>query len=387
MEPLIVANLKFSIDLLKKLCKVNTGNVLFSPLSISSALGPVVLGANGQTAAQMYKTLHFNHEKIMYHDLYDELYKGGNYRSLKLVNRLFGERTLNFKDDFLDMCEEWCYTNLRNADFKTDPEAARKRINDWVQNKTEKNIKNYLDKGDVTKDTSLVLISAVHFMDKWVNPFKSVPVNQDKGVNWPMMSRMDKFPLGNIPHRQHQPKHPPIARILEIPYANKDMSMIIILPNQSDRLPENSLSVCLLFFSPSSKLVESITYEKLLEWTEPDNMIYTDVAVKIPLFKMQENYNLEEVLKSLGITDLFDEKCDLSGMAPGLLKLPKVMHKSSVEVNEEGTEADAGGDAVVHGLSLSNKIQGGFVADRPFLFFIRHNPTKSIIFWSRFISP
>ncbi len=57
IEPVILANSKFSIDLLKVLCKDNTGNVLFSPLSISSALGPVVLGAGfkSNTADQMYK--------------------------------------------------------------------------------------------------------------------------------------------------------------------------------------------------------------------------------------------------------------------------------------------------------------------------------------------
>ncbi|CAM4687244.1 unnamed protein product [Leuciscus chuanchicus] len=368
MEPVIEANTKFSIDLLKALCKDIKGNVLFSPLSISSALGLVVLGASGETAEQMYTTLRFYHEKIMYHDLYEELYKGGKYRSLKLVNRMFGESTLNFYDDFLDMCEEWCYASLRNIDFKTNPVVARALINYWVQDKTENEIKNLLDKGDVTKDTTLVLISAVHFKDKWDKSFAAILTNKDKRLNWPMMSRTDTFPLGNI-------SLPTEARILEIPYANKDLSMLIILPNESDGLP---------------KLVESITYENLLEWTKPENMIPTDVTLIMPRFKLQEKYDLKEVLKTLGMTDLFDDdKCDLSGMAPGPLKVPKVVHKSSVEVNVEGTEAAGGSDVDAQGAFLRKKreIEASFVADHPFLFFIRHNPTKSIIFWSRFISP
>ncbi|KAK7133997.1 hypothetical protein R3I94_015755 [Phoxinus phoxinus] len=368
MEPLIKANTKFSIDLLKALCKVNTGNVLFSPLSISSALGLVLLGAGkgSQTAEQMYTTLRFYHKHIIYHDLYEEFYKGGNKRSLKLVNRMFGERTLNFYGDYLDMCDEWCYASLRNIDFKTNPVAARDLINYWVQDKTGNQIKNFLDKGDVTKDTGLVLVSAVHFMDKWVKPFKPI---QDNGVNWPMMSQTNTFPLGNIPHRQQS--LPAVARILEIPYANKDLSMLIILPNQRDGLQQ---------------VVDLITYENLQEWTKPDNMIPTEVDARIPIFNLQENYDLKNVLKTLGITDLFDEKCDLSGMSPGPLKLPKVVHKCSVEVNEEGTDADGGSsaDAVDHSLSRSNKSVEMFMADHPFLFFIRHNPTTSIIFWSRF---
>ncbi|CAM4687253.1 unnamed protein product [Leuciscus chuanchicus] len=310
--------------------------------------------------------------KMMYHDLYEELYKGGKNRSLQLVNRMFGESTLNFYDKFLDMCEEWCYASVRNIDFKTNPDAARQKINYCVQDKTGNQIKNLLDEGDVSKDTSLVLISAVHFNDKWDKSFILVPAIKDKGVNWPMMGQTNTFSLGNIPHRQYQ--LPTEARILEIPYANKDLSMLIILPNQSDGLP---------------KLVESITYEKFQEWTEPDNMISTKVAVEIPLFKLQEKYDLEEVLKTLGMTDVFDDKCNLSGMAPGKMKLSKVVHKSSVEVNVEGTEAAGGSGVNVQGVFLRKKreTEESFVADHPFLFFIRHNPTKSIIFWSRFTSP
>ncbi|XP_039530302.1 serpin B4-like [Pimephales promelas] len=371
IEPVVLAHSKFSIDLLKELCKGNTENVLFSPLSISSALGLVSLGAGykSETADQIYKTLHFGEMKIMYHDLYEEIYKEG--KSLNLANRMFGERTLNFKDDFLDMCEEWCFGSLRNADFKTNPEAAREQINNWVEKMTNNQITNLLDQGDVSNNTSLVLISAVHFMNKWVKPFtKCVPAIKDKGEGWPMMSQMNKFPLGNIPHRQHS--LPSIAQILEIPYANKHLSMIIILPNQSDGLQQ---------------LVDLITYENLQEWTEPDNMIRTEVDVKIPLFKLQEKYDMEKVLKTLGITELFGDKCDLSGMTSEKVKVSKVVHKSSVEVNEESTEVAGGTDVVVQSRLLRKNDAESFVADRPFLFFIRHNPTKSIIFWSRFISP
>ena len=116
-------------------------------------------------------------------------------------------------------------------------------------------------------------------------------------------------------------------------------------------------------------------------------MIPTNVTVIMPRFKLQEKYDLEKVLKTLGMTDLFDENCDLSGMAPGPSKVPKVVHESSVEVNEEGTDVAGGSDPAVQSRCLSEKSEESFVADHPFLFFIRHNPTKSIIFWSRFISP
>ncbi|KAL0169376.1 hypothetical protein M9458_033972, partial [Cirrhinus mrigala] len=125
-------------------------------------------------------------------------------------------------------------------------------------------------------------------------------------------------------------------------------------------------------------MIDSITYEKILEWTQLDNMIPTEVNVEMPKFTLKEKYDLEEPLKDLGIEDLFSDKCDLSGMAPGKLKLSKMVHKCVVEVDETGTEAEGGSGGVVQTLQ-SQKIYESFIVQSPFLFFIRHNSTKSIL--------
>ena len=65
------------------------------------------------------------------------------------------------------------------------------------------------------------------------------------------------------------------------------------------------------------------------------------------------------------------------------LVVSKVVHKAFVEVNEEGTEAAAATAAVID----NQLTQGTFIADHPFLFFIRHNPSMSILFAGRFCSP
>ncbi|XP_059377118.1 leukocyte elastase inhibitor-like [Carassius carassius] len=174
--------------------------------------------------------------RIMFHYLYEELYKEGEYktedekRSLQLVNRLYGEQTVDFKEDFLDECEEWCFASFRTADFKTDPEAARKKINSWVKNKTYGKLKDLLDSEEVEEVTRLALISAVFFEKKWATSFTPMVPNKDMMV---MMGKTDKLPLGTIPHRQNK-KLPTEAQILEIPYENHHLSMIIILPNNSE---------------------------------------------------------------------------------------------------------------------------------------------------------
>uniref|UniRef100_A0A673LM92 Serpin B6 n=1 Tax=Sinocyclocheilus rhinocerous TaxID=307959 RepID=A0A673LM92_9TELE len=124
-----------------------------------------------------------------------------------------------------------------------------------------------------------------------------------------------------------------------------------------------------------------------MEWTKPSMMRQQEVEVSLPRFKMEETYDMKSLLISMGMEDVFDgQKVNLSGMSPNNdLVVTKVIHKAFVEVNEEGTEAAAATGIFMEG--SSRWIPPVFNADHPFLFFIRHNPTKSILFYGRFCSP
>lgn len=132
---------------------------------------------------------------------------------------------------------------------------------------------------------------------------------------------------------------------------------------------------------------KELTQKKLDDWTNRENMdVHSDILVHLPKFKMEIDYELNEPLTKLGMTDLFcAAKANLSGMTgeAGLF-LSTVAHKAFVEVNEEGTEAAAATAGMVAFCMLREE---HFTADHPFLFFIKHNKTKSILFIGRFSSP
>ncbi|KAF5925009.1 hypothetical protein HPG69_008685, partial [Diceros bicornis minor] len=132
---------------------------------------------------------------------------------------------------------------------------------------------------------------------------------------------------------------------------------------------------------------KELTYEKFIEWTRPDMMDEEEVEVFLPRFKLEENYDMEDVLRSLGMTDAFEQtKADFSGMSSRRdLYLSKVVHRSFVEVNEEGTEAAAATAAIM--MMRCIRIIPRFCADHPFLFFIQHSKTNGILFCGRFFSP
>ncbi|NXA48163.1 PAI2 inhibitor, partial [Nothocercus julius] len=167
------------------------------------------------------------------------------------------------------------------------------------------------------------------------------------------------------------------TKILEVPYVDNELSMIILLP---DAIQDGSTGL--------ESLERELTYEKLMEWIKPEMMDYIEVRLSLPRFKLEENYGLKPILSSMGMPDAFDlAKADFSGMSPGKeLVLSEVVHKSFIEVNEEGTEAAAATVTVLLGSSPA-MIVPEFTADHPFLFFIRHNKTSTILFCGRFCSP
>lgn len=374
MDPFSQANGNFAFRLLKSLCQDNPAqNVFFSPLSISSALAMVILGAKGNTAAQMSQVLSLNTEQSIHQNfqsLLTKVNKPGTQYLLRTANRLFGEETCEFLSTFKQACLQFYHAELEQLPFAKAAES-RKRINDWVSKQTEGKIQELLPSNSINAQTRLVLVNAIYFKGKWNDQFDKTcttempfKINQKEQRPVQMMFREASFKL-NYVEEVH-------AQVLELPYAQEELSMIILLPD--DGVDLNSVE-------------KHLTFEKFIAWTNPGCVQSTEAEVCLPRFKLEEDYDMESVLQHLGIVDAFQQnRADLSAMtASGEVCLSKFVHKSFVEVNEEGTEAAAASADVVVECSLMNV--PFFCADHPFLFFIKHNDTNSILFCGRFCCP
>ncbi|TKS72290.1 Leukocyte elastase inhibitor [Collichthys lucidus] len=372
------SNTDFACELFRTLSQADpSGNIFVSPLSISSALAMVYLGAKGDTATQMAKALSFGSGEGVHAD-FQTLNADINSQSasyiLKLANRLYGENTANFLPEFLDATQKYYHADLKAVDFMGAPDACRQEINSWVEQQTENKIKDLLKPGTVSTMTRLALVNAIYFKGNWMNRFDPANTkemsfetykNGKKSVQ--MMYQMKKFPYNYIPEIGLQ--------ILELPYVDEELSMFILLPEKTENGPD-----------PLLMLEKQLTRANLEEWTNRDNMDDPEVHVHLPKFKLEEDYELNDPLAKLGMTDVFcAATADLSGMnGDSGLFLSTVAHKAFVEVNEEGTEAAAATAGIVAFCMFREE---HFTADHPFLFFIRHNKTKSILFLGRFSSP
>ncbi|XP_069424989.1 serpin B11 isoform X3 [Ovis canadensis] len=305
MDSLSTANVEFCLDVFKELSSNHAGdNVFFSPLSLLYALSMILLGARGDSAAQMKKVLHFNHIVES---------SGPEFKDLAKCNRA--------------------------GRIHSELGALFSQIN--------------------RPDSNYTLSIANRLYGT-----KAMAFHEGKSVTVEMMYQTGKFKLALIEEPQMQ--------VLELPYVNNTLGMIILLPVGTADLDQ---------------VEKQLNSKAFQEWTSPSNMVRRDVEVHLPRFKLEIKYELSSLLESLGMTGIFSQvRADLSGISPvkGLF-VSKVIHKSYVEVNEEGTEAAAAtGDVLV---LKRLPIRAQFVANHPFLFFIKHFHTNTILFCGKLASP
>ncbi|XP_068054201.1 heterochromatin-associated protein MENT-like [Anomalospiza imberbis] len=399
---------KFTIDLFNKLNENNKGkNIFFSPWSISAALALTYLGAKGTTATEMAEVLHFtvgaraeasssvarpsrgrpkrrkldpeNKQAADIHSGFKKLLtainKPRSTYSLKSANRIYMEKTFLLLPTYIQLSKNYYKAEPQKVNFKTAPEQSGKEINTWVEKQTEGKIKNLLSPRDVTNTTKLILINAIYFKAEWEAKFKAEytelqPFRLSKNKTKPvkMMYIRKTFPVLIMETMNF--------KMIELPYVKRELSMFILLP---DDIKDNSTGL--------EQLERELTYEKLSEWTDSKKMTETIVDLHLPKFKMEERYDLSDNLIRMGMHNAFSSNADFSGMTENDVMISKVFHKSFVAVDEKGTEAAAATAVIIEEKTAYISHVLKFRVDHPFYFFIRHNKSKSILFFGRFCSP
>ena len=161
--------------------------------------------------------------------------------------------------------------------------------------------------------------------------------------------------------------------VIELPYVGDSLSMFIILPDRGTTLAE---------------LENSLTFDDLVNVRQKFQMRLAEVRLFLPKFRLDERLSLVQLLAAMGMRDLFTRTADLSGIDGSReLCVSEVLHRAVVEVNEEGTEAAAAAAMGVMVFGSASMYTRVFCADRPFLFFIQHRATKSILFLGRLVKP
>lgn len=368
---------RFTLDLYQQL-RTEEGNLFFSPNSISVAVAMAYAGAAGETEAEMASTLHFQMPKDQLHDGMKAMQaywttpdKKKGIR-LNLANRLWGQESYEFLPAFLQITRDKYGAELARLNF-AQTEDARETINGWVEDQTEDKITDLIPVGVLSADTKLVLTNAIYFHGMWSDPFKKHRTKDEEfhltatdKIKVPMMHRWDEVRYGAVDDLQ----------ILELPYGDDSLSMVVLLPKAIDGLAD---------------VEAKLTFQNLQRWMT--SVKHEDeVKVYFPKFKTTSQFQMADTLKAMGMELAFDANAaDFSGMTGGRdLFISAVIHKAFVDVNEEGTEAAAATGVVMMPTAApieEPKEPPVFRADHPFIFMIRDNRNGAILFLGRITNP
>ena len=366
---------QFAVDLYVQLNREQGGkNLFFSPMSISLALAMTAAGAHGPTQAEMVKVLHLDADLAQthahYHQLLEKWNAAGQQRAyqLRMANRLWGQKGFPLRPEFRALTRQQYGSETMLLDFAR-PQTASEKINRWVEDQTNGKIAEIVRRESLTAKTRLVLTNAVYFKGAWVQTFdkrntreEDFTISAKEKVKTPLMHRQLKAGYAEEPAFQ----------MIEMPYAGRELSMVVFLPKKADGL---------------QALERTITIDTLAELLS--KLQVSEVSVYLPKFKLESSFDLKPTLKTMGMKHAFD-KADFSRISSAEdVVISAVLHKAYVDVNEEGTEAAAATAVIIsRGMATppSEPIPE-FRADHPFLFLIRDTKSGSILFMGHLTNP
>ena len=378
VEELVSGNSDFAFDMYAQL-KTGTGNLFYSPYSVSIALAMTYAGAATDTLTEMADTLHFTLPEPDLHPAFNALDLDLASRShspdggegagltLKIADALWGQNGYGFLVPFLDTLAVNYGAGMHLVDFSTQTEEARLAINQWVSDQTEARIPELLMPGTLSPLARLVLTNAIYFKAQWAEPFvKDFTAN---GV-FHLLSG-DTVTVAMMRGEQEGPRNYTAGdgyQAVELPYDGNETSMLVVLPDAGR-------------FTEIESAFDATMLARLVADLQP-----AELGVVLPKWSFRSKFSLKEQLTALRMPDAFVYTvADFSRMdGTRELFIGDVIHEAFVAVDEDGTEAAAATAVVMVGGSMPPP---ELEVNRPFLFVIRDNITGTILFVGRVLNP
>lgn len=361
----ISTNNNFGLELFQRVIENESApNVMISPASVSLAMGMAYNGAETSTKEAFDSVL--NYEGITRDevneitlDLINTLVTNNKDVLLEIANSIWYKSGFPVYDSFLQMNSTYFNAEVTELDFSS-PDAIE-TINDWVADKTHDKILKIID--ELSPQSRMILINALYFNCMWETEFDPEETKKE------MFYKEDGTSLNEVEMMTTEASFSYAATedftAVELPYKDKKFSMYLFLP-----APGTTVKTLI-------NMLDGETWDNWLDgFAEHD-----EVQVTMPKFKFDYMRSLNDDLSAMGLDVAFTESADFSGISEIPLLISKVIHKTYIDVSEEGTEA-AAVTAIVFDLTSVGPSGGPVIVrfDRPFLFAITENSSNSVVF-------
>ncbi|MBR1781373.1 MAG: hypothetical protein IJ751_08250 [Oscillospiraceae bacterium] len=337
----------FGLSLLHS-CWDGQSNLLLSPYSLYAALGMVANGAAGETRAALEQVLGLDVTRL--NAVLGGLLSGAEGDEvLAMANRLWlnTAQGLELEPDFQAAMERIYRASLVQEPFS---DATVGEINDWVREHTRDRIPELLQKLD--GDSALVLVNALSFDALWRDPYSDYQVSD--GVFTALDGAEQTVPMMHGTEWGYLECADATGFVK--PYQGGQYAFVALLPREGVAL---------------ETLLDDLDGAGLRALLEQAQDIQVETA--LPKFHTESGVSLREALEQLGMGGAFDPlRADFSAIAPDLspLYLSQVIHKTSLTVDEAGTQAAAATWIVLEAGSVMPEPMPEVILDHPFVYLI-----------------
>lgn len=342
---------KLAVELLKKTAEISDEeNLLLSPVSVMMALAMTAQGAEGETLAQMEQT--FGKDTAFFSALIkgycDDISNDNTAAKISVANSLWlrdDSQRLTVMEDFL------AKNKILGAQIFKSPfdKTTVTDVNKWCSEHTGGMIDSIIDK--IQQNEVIYLINALAYENQWQIQYDN---NDVRGGDFTAADGSKTQVDFMFSSESTYLKDDNATGFIK-PYKD-GFNFVAIMPNEGVTIDE---------------------YLTGMDENTLDNLIaggkeYSTVKAGLPKFKSEININLAEILKAMGMTDMFDyNKANFSNMAvssEGNIYISKVSHKTFIQVDTEGTKAAAVTQVVACDEAAMEQEQ--VTLNRPFIYMI-----------------
>jgi len=211
---------------------------------------------------------------------------------VKIANKLFVDEDFHIKPEYTNLTSKYFKSTLEQVNFNNAKKSIDK-INSFVNNSTNGLIKEILKESDIDVDTRMILLNAIYFKGSWKYPFEKLQtkpmtfhIDQTTETQFSAMSLTQYLKQTYIKGLE--------SEVLELPYRNEQISMIIVLPN--NQIDIRQVEKKLRNYKPS-ELVRNL-----------NSTVPSKVKVILPKFETSFDVpQLKESLESLGVNTIFGD--------------------------------------------------------------------------------
>ncbi|NXC17222.1 A1AT protein, partial [Corythaeola cristata] len=359
-QQIVPSNTDFAFRFYRQATTQEPGkNIFFSPVSISTAFALLALGSRANSQTQVLEGLAFNLTNTRKEEIHN-----GFHHLLLLLNRPDSKVQLSMGNTlFMDKHLKPLKTFLKDIKklYKGKVVSIHMKFNLGYLVVTEHSTAKTTGNTVFNKHGITLIFK---YESYWENPFNIkgthkdyFHVNAKTSVEVKMMTR-DGF-------YQTYSDRKLSCEVVQLPYKG-DVAALFILPNEGKM----------------KQLEDALTKDTLSKWEK--SLERRRIEVYIPKLSISGTYDLKKMFMNLGVTDVFSDRADLSGITgkPDV-KVSKAAHKALLKIHENGTEAAA----VTSTDFLPHSVPPVVKFDHPFLLLIVDQYTQSILFMGKIVNP